>query len=91
MTYAQLCEESVDCSDLHAASAAAISQFGRVDVILAIRRQHRNGGKSFEDPIARLGTRKALEKLLKDEAGRQDDLVGLDRPDQHADLSRWIG
>ena len=90
VTYAQLREESVNCSDLHAASATAISQFGRVDVILAIRRYHWNGRKSFEDLIAGLRACKPLEKILKDEAGRQDNLVGLDCPDQRTDLSRWI-
>jgi hypothetical protein len=90
VTYAQLREESVNCSDLHAASATAISQFGRVDMIFAIWRYHWNGGESFEDLIAGLRASKPLEKFLKDEAGRQDDLVGLDCPDQHTDLRPWI-
>ena len=39
MPNAELSEEGIDCASLHARAAAAVSEFGGVNVIVAIRRQ----------------------------------------------------
>ena len=54
MTYAQLSQQGIDRSHLHAASAAPIPQLRRADVIVAIGHQQGDGGKPVEDPIAGL-------------------------------------
>jgi hypothetical protein len=82
MTDAQLGQEGIDGSDLHAAASAAISHLGGPNVIVTIGHQQRYGGKPIQDPIAGSGAREALKELLKDEAGRNDRLAGLDRLNQ---------
>lgn len=91
MTYAELGQEGVDRADLHAASAATVSQLGRFNVILAVRREHRNGGEWIEDLVTGARTRKPLENSLKDEASGQDCLAGLDRPCECPNVARPIG
>lgn len=52
MANTKLSEKSIDRADLRAAPAAAISQLGCIDVIVAIRHQYRNGGKPVDDLVA---------------------------------------
>jgi hypothetical protein len=86
MTYAQLSQESINRSDLHAVSAAAVPQLRRPDVIVAIWHQQGDGRKSVENLVAGLRTQEALKKFLKDEACRQNHLAGFDCLDERPDL-----
>jgi hypothetical protein len=87
VAHAQLCQEGVDGSDLHAIPAAAIAQVRRPDVIIAIRRQQWDGRKSVKNLSAALWARKALQQLLKHQAGSQDRLAVFDCADQHTDFA----
>jgi hypothetical protein len=70
VTYAQLRQQCIDRSDLHATSAATVSQLSRADVIVAIGREQGDSGKPIQDEIAIFRARKSLQKLLKNESGR---------------------
>ena len=66
-----------------------ISHLGRSDVIVPIWRQQGDGGKTIKNLVAGLRTRKALKKLLKDEAGGQNSLASLNRLDEYPDFRGW--
>lgn len=74
MAYAQLRKQRVDGSDLYSGSPAGISQFGRSNVILALRLQQRKCCESFDDTGAGPGAREPLQELLQHEACRDNDL-----------------
>jgi len=57
---AQLRQKRVDGPDLHALSAAAVPQLGRVDVIVAIRHDERQRRKAFDDLGSAFGSGEAL-------------------------------
>ena len=86
MTYAQLSQQRIDRSDLHAMSAAMISQLRRIDVIVAIWRQQRHRGKSIQNLVAGLWPEEALKQFLEDETGGQKRFTPFDGPDKHPDL-----
>jgi hypothetical protein len=86
MAYAQLSQKRVDCSDLHAISAAMISQLRRPDVVVAIRYQQRHRRKSIQDLIAASRPREALKQFLENQARRQKRFTVFDCMDQHPDL-----
>jgi hypothetical protein len=82
VTDAQLCQQGIDRSDLHAAASAAIAQLRCPNVILSTGNQQGNGSKPGQYSIAGLWGREALKKLLQDKAGRENCLaavVGLDQ------------
>jgi len=54
MADAQLSQERIDCSDLHAISPAAIPERRRRDVIVAVRHEQRDGRKPVKNLIAGL-------------------------------------
>jgi hypothetical protein len=88
---AKLGQESVDRSDLHSVATASVSQFGCLDVIVAIRHQQRHRRKTFENLISRLRPGESLQKLLKHEACRNYGLAALDRFDKRCDFSCGSG
>jgi len=47
MAHAELGQQSVDGSHLHAGAPANVPELGRADVIVAIRHQERHCGKSI--------------------------------------------
>jgi hypothetical protein len=65
-------QESVDRADQDSSTATEISQLCRADVVLAIRNRQRYGGKPIQYLITGFRFREALQKLLKEEAGRKD-------------------
>lgn len=75
---AELGEQGIDCSDLHASAAARRAECGRVDMILSIGLHQRQRGKAVDDLFSRLGAGKPLQQLLENEARRHDSL----RPEQ---------
>ena len=70
MTDAELYQESVNRSDLHACAAANVPQVGGPDVILSIRNKERQGGKTVQNSRPGLRPGKALQKFLENETRR---------------------
>jgi len=64
MTDAELCQESVNRSDLHTCASANVPQVGGPDVIFSIRNKERQGRKTIQNSRAGLWPGKALQKLL---------------------------
>lgn len=64
MAYAQLSQESIDGSNLHAVSSTAIPKLRRCDVIVAVWDEQGDGGKPIQNLIAGLRARKALKEFL---------------------------
>lgn len=82
MTDAKRGQESIDRSDLHPGTPAAISQLRGPDVIVAIGNQQRYGGESIQDLFTGSRPTKALQKFLKDYPGGQDRLAAFDGPQE---------
>jgi hypothetical protein len=81
-------QEGIDCSDLHARSAAVVSQLSCSDVIVAIGHQHWQRGKAIQDLIEGLRPCEALEELLENEACRDDRLAPLNGLNQSTHFRR---
>ena len=77
----KLREERIDRSGLDACAPAVIAQSGGFDVIRSIRNDERNRGEAIQDPRLGFRAQEALQKLLENDAGGDDQLAGLDRPD----------
>jgi len=86
MTNAELRDHGVDRADLQAGAAAAIAQLRSVDVILPIRADQWQGGKAFDDVLARTWTSETLKQFLQNEPCRHDDIVTLEGVAQRAYL-----
>lgn len=82
MTDAELCQESVNRSDLHTCASANVPQVGGPDVILSIRDKKRQGGKTIQNSCPGLRPGKALQKFLENETRRQKRLARFDRANQ---------
>lgn len=78
MTNAKLGEQGIDRPDLNTGPATRRAQGGGIDVVLSIRLHERQGCKAVDDLRPRLGTGKALQQFLENEARRHDGL----RPEQ---------
>lgn len=92
VAYAQLRQKRVDRRDLHAISAAMVSQLRRIDMIVAIRNDEGQGGKALDNPGTAFRPGKALKKLLQDKAGRQKRFAVPDGFNQRPDFRplRWL-
>lgn len=77
MANTQLRYQRIDRGELHARSPASIAQLGRLDMILAIRNEQRQGRKPVDDSLSVLGSGEPLEKLLQHDTGDDDGLAGL--------------
>ena len=60
MSYAQLREQGIDCSDLYSCSSASVAKFSRCDMILTRWLKQRKRRKSFDDLGASLGAGETL-------------------------------
>ena len=86
VAHAQLRQKRVDRPDLHALSAAVISQFRRMDVIVAIRDDERQRRKALDELGPAFGSGEALQKFLQDKARRQNYFAAFDGSHQHPDF-----
>jgi len=78
VSYAQLCKQGIDGSELDSPSSANIAKLGRGDMVLSLRLEQRQRRKPFDDLGTGFRTREALQKFLQYEASRDDDV----RPQQ---------
>ena len=88
---AELGEQGVDRADLYAASAAGVSQLGRLNVVLAVGNQQGKGGKPLDDPVPRARAVETLKELLKDDARREDRVTGLERARKECNVGAVVG
>lgn len=76
---AELCQESVDRTDLHAMPPAGRAQIRRGDVVVPVRHEQRQRREPLEDRVARLRSLEPLQDLLQNQAGRADRLAAPQR------------
>ena len=74
MPDAKLREQRINGADPDTGLAAGIAQGCSTDVVVPIGLKQGQSSKAFDDPGLRLGAREALQQLLKNQAGRDDDL-----------------
>lgn len=86
MADAQLGQQRIDRAHLHASSPAAIPQFRRLDMIVAIRHQQGDRRKTVQKLIAALWSCEALKEFLQHKAGRQKSLAAFKSLDERFDL-----
>ena len=70
MPKAELGQEGIDGSDLDASATTGVADFGRSDVVLAVRCDQRQDGKAFDDGVVGFGTSETLKQFLQDQARR---------------------
>ena len=87
MSYAQLGEYCIDGTHLDPGSAAAVSQLRGVDVVLSVRRKHRQRAESIDDLIAVPGAREALQQLLEHQSRRDYGLPSFEGRLQGVDFA----
>jgi hypothetical protein len=83
---AELRQQGIHRSDLHALATAMVPQRRGLNVILTIRHDQRQGRKPRDDLIPAPGTGKTLQQFLQHEASGEQRLAGFERPDQHTDF-----
>jgi len=86
MMQAQLCQNCINGLNLHPGTATAISQVRSCNVIVSRGNEQGDSRKTVQDLFAIARTRKALQKLLQDEASGKNRLAGLDRLNQRPHL-----
>ena len=74
VTYAKLGKQDIDRPNLHTPLAAQIAERRGCNMVFSIRGQQRERGKPIDNLIGCLGTRKALEQLLQNQARSHDSL-----------------
>jgi hypothetical protein len=80
---AQLNEQRVNGADLNTPPAAGISNFGCLNVVIAIWLQEAQRSKSFNKLVASLGPGEALKEFLKYQARCEDLIASLKGLPQH--------
>ena len=90
MPNAKLSKERIDGAYLYALSPAGISQFGRMNVILALRYHQGECGEPLHDGIPSFRARETLKQFLQDQTCGEDRLACLKRSFEKTDLgTRW--
>ncbi len=74
MTNAELCKQRIDRADLDTGLATGVAQIRRTDMVFTVRLKQRQSGEAFDDLGGCLGAGKALQELLEDKAGGNDDV-----------------
>lgn len=75
---AELGEQGVDGAELNTRLAADVAQARRLDVVLSIGLNQRQGCEALDDPGPIPGARESLQELLQDQA-RGDDHLGTEQ------------
>lgn len=88
MADANLRQQGIDRSNLNPRAPAAVSQLGRLDVIVSIWDDEGQSRKPIQDLRASFGTRKSLQQFLKDETGREDRFARLNRAHERSGFRR---
>lgn len=88
VTNAKLCEQGIDGADLQAGAATAVSQLGGFDVILPVRREKRQVVEVIDDRLACPWPGESLQKLLQDQAGRENHAAALQGGAKRVHLGR---
>ena len=86
MTYAELRQQGVDRAHLNACTTADVAQLRSVDVILPVRAEERQRGKTLDDVFACTRSGETLKQFLQNEPRGHDDLVALEGVAQRANL-----
>jgi hypothetical protein len=86
MADAKLCQQRIDGAQPHAGAAAAIAQFGGVDMVLPVGVEQRQRGKPFDDVLACARSGETPQQFLQHQPRGDDDLVALQGGAQRLDL-----
>ena len=91
VTDAELRQDRVDGAYLEAAAARPIPELRGLEVVVAIGSQEGEGAEPRDDGLLVARAAEALEELLVDEAGGDEELAVRERSFQGADLGRRGG
>jgi len=86
MPYAKLRQQRINRAHLNAGATTAIAQLRSVDVILPVRAEEWQCGKSLDDVLARARASETLKQFLQYEPGGHHNLVTLEGVTQRAHL-----
>lgn len=86
MANAKLGKKRIDRAHLDPGSTASIAQLGSLDVILPVRPDEGQCGKTLENVSARTRAGETLKQLLQDKTCCHDDFLALEGIAQFADL-----
>jgi hypothetical protein len=89
MADTELRQNGVDGTYLQTGPATAVSQFRRIDVILPVRGQERQGCEPVDNVFARARTGKSLQQFLQNESGGQDSCATFKGIAQRSYLRSW--
>lgn len=84
MPYTKLRKKGVNRAHLNAGATTAVAQRCSVDVILPVRAEEWQGGKSLDDVLARARSSEPLKQFLQNEPRSHDNLVTLEGVAQRA-------
>ena len=88
VAHTKLREKRIDGADRRAGAPTSVAQFCRVNVVLSVRDDERQGGEAVEYLRPCPGPRESLQQLLQDQSGRQDDILALQGAPQRVDFGR---
>ncbi len=83
---AELRKDGIDRANLQTGATTAISQFRRIDVILAVGRQQGQGCETIDDVFARTRPGKSLQQFLQYQPGGKDRIATIQGCAQRAHL-----
>lgn len=86
VAYAKLSKQGIDSPHLHARSAASVPNSCSANVIVSVWLYERESSKPLNDLCLRLRSGEALEQLLEDKPGGDDDFVSQERLFQGSNL-----
>ena len=86
MTDAQLHQERIDRTGLHAGATAFIAQFRSVNRVLPIRAEKRQRTKPIDKILACAQPGKSLSQFLRDQPGGDDEIAAFNRLTQRKHL-----
>jgi hypothetical protein len=75
----ELREQSVDGPQLHAGAAASVAKRRGLNMIVPIRHEKGKSRKALDDVLSRPRAGKPLQQLLKDDAGRHNEVFAFQR------------
>jgi hypothetical protein len=86
VTDTKLGEQGIYSTDLYTGTAALVAQFGRSDVILAIRIEKWQRAKAINKVFARTGSGESLQQLLQYQSSCDDHIAPFDGLSQRQHL-----
>ena len=91
MSNAELRQDRVDCPHLNSCAATAIAQLSRLNVVLPVGGEKRQGSEMIDDLIAIAWPREPLKQLLQHQARGDHGVAALEGGPQRTNFGRAFG